>query len=46
MSSLSAAYNSGYNIVSLLDAIVPIKQTTKGGLNILAVSGDFGGLAA
>jgi hypothetical protein len=42
MSTLSAGYSTGYNILSSQDVMVPVKQTTKGGLNTLAASGvDF-----
>ena len=32
------------NILSARDAIIPLKWTTKGNANVLAVSGDFGGV--
>ena len=42
MSNLTAQNSSGYNILSSQDTVVAVKQTTKGGTNILAVSGtDF-----
>ena len=42
MSSLSSSFATGYNVLSSQDSIIPVKQTAKGGTNILAVSGvDF-----
>jgi hypothetical protein len=44
MSALSATPPvATYNILSRQDAVVPLKQTLKGGGNVPAASGDFGG---
>ena len=41
--ALADDHASGSNILSPSDTIAPLKQTTKGGSNVLAASGDFGG---
>lgn len=39
MSSLTAQNSSGYNVLSSKDTVVAVKQTVRGGVNTLAVSG-------
>lgn len=41
--ALADDHASGSNILSPGDTIAPLKQTTKGGSNVLAAAGDFGG---
>jgi hypothetical protein len=41
--ALADDHASGSNILSPGDTIAPLKQTTKGRSNVLAVTGDFGG---